>query len=46
MVSTITQLKIEVGEIQGQALKMNSIPYRERSWRNSGAGNEDELYSL
>jgi len=25
---------------------MNYIHYRERSWRDSGAGNEDELYSL
>jgi len=27
-------------------MKMNYIPYRERSWRDSGAGNEYELYSL
>jgi len=27
-------------------MKMNFIPYRERSWRDSGAGNEYELYSL
>ena len=36
----------EVGEIQEQVMKMNYILYRERSWRDSGAGNEDELYSL
>jgi len=27
-------------------MKMNCIPYRERSWSYSGAGNEYELYSL
>jgi len=36
----------EVGEIQEQVMKMNCIPYGERIWRDSGAGNEDELYSL
>ena len=36
----------EVGEIQEQVVEMNYILYRERSWRDSGAGNEDELYSL
>jgi hypothetical protein len=35
-----------VGDIQKQVMKMNCIPYRERSGRDSGAGNEDELYSL
>ena len=44
MVSTTTKLKMEVGEIQGQAMKMNCIPYRDRQWRDSEAGNE--LYSL
>jgi hypothetical protein len=46
MVSTTTQLKLEVGEIQEQVMTMNCIPYRDRSWRDSGAGNKDELYSL
>jgi len=27
-------------------MKMNCISYRERSWRDSGAGHEDELYNL
>jgi hypothetical protein len=36
----------EVGEIQEQVMKMNCIACRDRSGRDSGAGNEDELYSL
>jgi len=36
----------EVGEIQEQVMKTNCIPYRQISWRDSGAGHEDELYSL
>jgi hypothetical protein len=35
-----------VGEIQGQEMKMNCTHYRDGSGRDSGAGNEDELYSL
>jgi hypothetical protein len=35
-----------VGDIQEKVMKMNYIPYRDRSGRDSGAGNDDELYSL
>jgi hypothetical protein len=33
---------MEVREIQGQAMKMNCIPYRDRRRRDSGVGNKHE----
>jgi len=32
----------DAGEIQGQEMKINSIPYREGSRRDSGISNKDE----
>ena len=46
MKCTVFLIEKEFGEIQEQVMKMNCIPYRERSRRDSGAGHEDELYSL
>jgi hypothetical protein len=37
---------MEVGEIQELAMMRNCIPYKDGSSRDSGAGNEGELYSL
>jgi len=34
------------GEIQEQIMKKYCIPYGVRSWRDSGAGHEVEMYSL
>jgi len=36
----------EVGEIHEQLVKMKCTLYRERSCRDSGASDGDELYSL
>jgi len=33
---------MEVGEIQEQVMKMNFIPHRDRSRKDSGVGNKDE----